>query len=351
MTLATAAGARAEALSAFVSGAGRDPGGLAPLAGDASNRRYLRLSDAHGRAVVMDAPAPAEDVRPFIAVTEELRARGLSAPEILAADIGAGFLLLEDLGDALYARVAAEAGESALYARAVDLLAGRLADPPARIGTGAAARALPPYDRATLAAEARLVTGWYLPGATGGPCPDALTEDLLGLLDAALGPASEDRSALVLRDYHAENLIWLPDRPGLAAVGLLDYQDALAGHPAYDLVSLLEDARRDTAPELRAAMLERFLAARPDLDAEAFRAAFAALGAQRNLKIVGIFTRLCLRDGKPRYLDLVPRVWDHLMRDLSHPALAPVARLVAAHIPPPEPALRARIAAGAGAGA
>ena len=348
MALTGAAPPRKAALSAFVAGAGFDPGALAPLAGDASNRRYLRLDGPSGRAVVMDAPPDrGEDVRPFLAVTAELHRRGLSAPRVLAADPAAGFLLLEDLGDALFARCASTAGEARIYGAAVDLAATSLAAPPERIGTGATAMPLPPYDAATLTREARLVTDWYVPAATGAPATPGMAADLDGHLAEALGPAAADRGALVLRDYHAENLLWLPARAGVGRVGLLDYQDALAGHPAYDLVSLLEDARRDTAPELQAAMVQRFLDSRPDLDARAFRAAYAALGAQRNLKIVGIFARLCLRDGKARYLDLVPRVWAHLQRDLAHPDLRGLAAWVRQAVPEPTPATLSRIAAGA----
>ena len=327
---------RAAALTAFLFAAGRDPGALAPLAGDASNRRYLRLDDAKGRAVLMDAPPDrGEDVRPFAAVTRELCWRGLSAPAILAADAEAGLLLLEDLGDALFARIAAGADEATLYTAAVDLLAEHLSEPPDWLA---------PYDNAVLAGESRLVLDWYLPGATGTPASPAMVAEFDALLAAALGAAAADRSAMVLRDYHAENLIWLPEREGAARVGLLDYQDALAGHPAYDLVSLLEDARRDTTPELRAAMRARFLARRPDLARAEFEAAYAALGAQRNLKIVGIFARLARRDAKPRYLELIPRVWAHLERDLAHPALAPLAAWVRAHLPAPEPAVLRRLA-------
>ncbi len=333
---------RPERIDAFLAAAGWGAAARRPLAGDASPRRYHRL-EAHGhRAVLMDAPPElGEDVGPFVGVTRLLRARGLSAPEVLAEDRAAGLLLLEDLGDGLFARLCAAepALEGELYAAAVDLLAERAAPAPG---------SLAPYDAGALLAEARLAVEWYL-AAPGEPGPPAgLAEEFDGLLAAALAPVAEARGALVLRDYHAENLLWLPERAGLARVGLLDYQDALAGHPAYDLVSLLEDARRDTAPELAEAMRGRFLAARPDLEAEAFAAAYAVLGAQRNLKILGIFARLCLRDGKPRYLELLPRVWGHLARDLAHPALAPLAAWVARHLPPPEPARRAAFARGAG---
>lgn len=339
------AAGRDAARAGFLVAAGWGGTSAVPLAGDASNRRYFRLAGARS-AVLMDAAPPLEDVRPFLAVTDWLRGRGLSAPEVLAADREAGFLLLEDLGDALYARVAADrpAAEAELYAAAVDLLADHAGPPPERLGD----TPVQPYNAAELLREARLALDWYLAGATGRPASADLAADWDAALLAALGPAVAARDVLVLRDYHAENLIWLPERAGAARVGLLDYQDALAGHPAYDLVSLLEDARRDTAAALRAAMLARFLARRPDLDPEAFRAAHAALGAQRNLKILGIFARLCLRDGKARYPALLPRVWDHLRRDLAHPVCAGLARLVARHLPAPEPGLLARLAAGAG---
>ncbi|MDT8345143.1 MAG: phosphotransferase [Thermohalobaculum sp.] len=342
--------ARTALLHDFLRAAGAGAAPPRPLANDASNRRYLRLTLPGGRpAVVMDAPPErGEDVRPFLAVTGWLRGLGLSAPEVLAADPAAGFLLLEDLGCDLYARVcAADAGaEPALYAAAVDLLAD-LADHPAPAQMGG--WALPPYDAAVLAREAALAIDWWRPAATGGATPadlDAAYRAAIATATAAVAPA---RDVVVLRDYHAENLIWLPGRTGCARVGLLDYQDALAGHVAYDLVSLLEDARRDTSAGLRAAMLARFLDRRGLRGAAAddFSAAYAALGAQRNLKIVGIFARLAIRDGKPRYLDLIPRVWDHVMRDLAHPALAPLARLVAAEIPAPGPEALARAGAAA----
>jgi aminoglycoside/choline kinase family phosphotransferase len=325
--------------AAFLREAGWGAARIAPLAGDASNRRYDRVA---GGAVLMDAPEErGEDVRSFIAMTDFLRGRGLSAPEILHADVARGFLLLEDLGDDLFARVCAAdlAREAGLYEAAVDVLA-YLAEtpPPERIGDFAP----PPYDAAMLVREAMLAVEWWLPAATGlAPSPDMLAE-FEGLAAAMVAEVAGARDALVLRDYHAENLIWLPGRAGLGRVGLLDYQGAMLGHAAYDLASLLEDARRDTVPELRAAMVARYLAATCAPE-EAFRAAYATLAAQRNLKIVGLFARLLRRDGKPGYLDLLPRVWGHLMRDLEHPDLAPVRTFVAAHLPAPEPALLARL--------
>ncbi|MEM9763604.1 MAG: phosphotransferase [Pseudomonadota bacterium] len=335
---------------AFLAAAGLTAPGIAPLAGDASARRYFRVADRGRSLVLMDAPRPAnESMAYFVAVTQWLRARGLSAPEVLASDFDEGFVLLEDLGDALFARVLspddARSDVEALYGAAVDLLA--------TLPVGAAPEGTGPYDRDVLLREARLATDWWAAG-TGAPLsPDALAE-YEALLGDALAPAlvAPAQGVATLRDYHAENLIWLPERPGLARVGLLDYQDALIGHPAYDLVSLLEDARRDTDEPLRNAMLARYLAARgvSGDGAEAFRAAYAALGAQRNLKIVGIFARLCLRDGKPRYLDLIPRVWTHLQRDLSAPGLAALRDFVAANIPIPDAERRERLATRAGQG-
>lgn len=344
---------RAAAAAAFLGRGAWGAAARAPLAGDASPRRYVRLTAASGaQAVLMDAdPATGEDVRPFAALTGALRARGFSAPQVLEADLDAGFLLLEDLGDALYARVCAAdpAAEPALYAAAVDLLGALHEAPPPAVATGAgAAHRVPPYDAAVLLREARLALDWWTAAAAAPLPPDAAAE-YDALLLAACAGAEPDRSALALRDCHAENLIWLPDRAGVARVGLLDYQDALAGSPAYDLVSLLEDARRDTSADLRAAMTARYAAAAaardPRFCAEAFAADAAALAAQRNLKIVGIFARLWLRDGKPAYLDLIPRVWGHLTRDLAAPGLSALRSFVARHVPAPEAAALARLRA------
>ncbi|MBD3625083.1 MAG: phosphotransferase [Rhodobacteraceae bacterium] len=303
------------------------------LAGDASNRRYERLlHDALGQTVLMDAPPDkGEDVRPFVDVTERLRGVGLSAPRILAADARAGLLLIEDLGDALFARVLERrpGEEVLLYAAAIDLLAALHRQP----GT---AEGLMPYDVAVYRRESALATDWYLPAATGAAIGPAQRDEYLDLIEEVCAPHVATPPVCVLRDYHAENLVWLPDREGHARVGLLDYQDALAGHPAYDLVSLLEDARRDTSDALQRAMFDRYVA-QSGCDPLALRAAYAALGAQRNLKIIGIFARLWLRDGKPQYLALIPRVWAHVQRDLAHPDLVALRGWVGAHMVAPTP--------------
>jgi aminoglycoside/choline kinase family phosphotransferase len=316
----------------------------APLAGDASARRYERLTrkGALAGAILMDVPPESGlDVRPFVAVTAWLRAGRFSAPEILAADQRRGLLLLEDLGDDLFARLCASEPrrQPALYAAAVDLLAALQRRPPPGSDVGWSP---PPYDMAVLMREARLAVEWYLPAATGRAVPPDLAAEFEALAEAAFAPVATP-VVPILRDYHAENLIWLPRRHGHRRVGLLDYQDMLVGHPAYDLASLLEDARRDVGPDLARAMLAGYLAASGG-EPEAYTEAFHRLAAQRNLKIIGLFTRLCRRDGKPRYLGYLPRAWQHLVRDLAHPDLAELGSFVARHLPPPEASVRTRIA-------
>jgi N-acetylmuramate 1-kinase len=297
----------------FLDRAGWPDAEVLPLAGDASFRRYFRVLRGGETAVLMDAPPEHEDSRPFLAVARHLDAIGFRAPRVLAEDLDRGLILLEDFGDARMKEVIDldPAVETPIYAQAIDLLADLHAHP---------AGPLPPYDMAVYQREAALFPEWYMP-AVG---LDADIGTWQAAWAEALAPIAADRSVSVLRDYHAENIMLLGNKD----LGLLDFQDALAGHPAYDLVSLLQDARRDVAPDLEAAMIARYAARRP-LDT----GAYALLGAQRNTKILGIFTRLWKRDGKPRYLDFQPRVWAYLERDLAHPALAPVRAWFDAQLP------------------
>lgn len=335
----------------FLAGANWASAERRPLPGDASKRRYVRLKRSDGRsAMLMETPpgaAEAADV--FAAMTGALREGGFSAPDIYDGDLEHGFLLLEDLGDALFSRelAAGRGDENHLYGAAIDMLAALHAGAPpleARIDGPLSARApIPPYDLDAHRREARLYLDWWAP-AVGAPVSEDMSAAYDAALAEALGAAAESRGALVLRDFHADNLIWLPERAGQARVGVLDYQDALLGHPAYDLMSLLEDARRDVPQDLAEQMIRRYLAAQSDTDAEAFRAAYAAMAAARNLKIVGIFARLWLRDGKPRYLDMIPRVSSHLQRDLAHPACDALRRVVADMAPGPSPETLRRVA-------
>lgn len=309
----------------FLSRNGWGDAEILPLAGDASFRRYFRVVAPGRSAVLMDAPPDKEDIGPFLAIAAELDARGLSAPQALAVDRDLGLLLLEDFGDRLVGPVLRDdpAPECAIYADAIHVLDA--------LAKRAAPHGLAPYDAAVMQREVRLFTEWYAP-ATDLAVDEAGFDAAWAAVWGDVLDAVADDPVLVLRDYHADNLLLL-DRPGLKRLGLLDFQDALAGHPAYDLVSLLQDARRDVAPELEEAMLAEYLAAGSWADPDRFRAHYEILGAQRNTKILGIFTRLWQRDGKANYLAFQPRVWGYLERNLAHPALAPVKQWFDANVP------------------
>jgi len=332
--------AREDAIDAFLTGAGWGGAARAPLADDASFRRYERVRRGDMRAVLMDAPPAQEDVRPFLAVDRLLRRLGLSAPAILAEDVERGFLLLEDFGDATMTRLL-ETGEDegALYRLATDALI-HLHQ---RFSTrDADAGALPAYDEALYLKEAALFPDWWWPAVFGAPCPPSVRLEYLGQVANALQVTAGAPRTLVLRDYHVDNILRLEGREGVAACGLLDFQDAAVGPAAYDLVSLFEDARRDVDPRVAQAQMQRYFDAFPTLDPAAFAAAYSALGAQRALKVIGIFTRLDRRDGKSHYLRHIDRVWRWLEIDLAHPQLAGLRVFLDQAVPPgrriaPEP--------------
>lgn len=317
-----------DGLLPFIASAGWEGAHVDPLPGDASFRRYFRLTlgdPARGgaSAMLMHAPPPQENPQPFLHAARWLTENHLRAPHVLAQNAAEGWVLLEDFGDD---RVrdwldANPGDEAAIYAAALA---------PLIVLSRISAGPFPPYDLAVYRREVALLTEWYAPAA-------GLNVDAPGYMaawDQVLLPLLERQGEgiTILRDYHAENIMLLDG--SLTAQGLLDFQDALVGHPAYDLVSLLQDARRDVSPATEAAMLDHYLAA-TDLPRDAFLADYAILGAQRTAKIVGLFVRLWQRDGKSRYLALIPRVWALLERDLQHPALAPVAAWFDANIPAP----------------
>jgi aminoglycoside/choline kinase family phosphotransferase len=325
---------RGEHIAAFLAEAGWAAAKRRPLAGDASFRRYERLSLGEQRAVLMDAPPPQEDVGAFHRVENLLLSLGLSAPRPLAVDRADGLMLLEDLGDRTFTRALAEgADERALYELAVDVLIHlhRAAD-----ARALAAEPLPDYDDGRLLQEAVLLTDWYLPALRGVETPAPVRDAYIEAWRAVFPLTRRIPATLVLRDYHVDNLMVLDGRSGVAGCGLLDFQDAVVGPRSYDLVSLLEDARRDISGDLAADMMARYLAAFPETDPAAFRASYAILGAQRSAKIIGIFTRLCRRDGKSRYLDHIPRVWRLLEGDLVAGELAPVRAWFDQVLPPDE---------------
>lgn len=309
-----------EGVAAFLQSAGWADAALEPLPGDASFRRYFRVRRGEETAMLMDAPPPAEDPEPFLRAARWLDANGLRAPTVLADDLERGLVLIEDFGDARMRDYLDQwpADEKEAYEAAVDTLVELHHLPPGPFLN---------YGMSEYQREAGLFVEWYCPA-------QRLYVDARGYAAAweeALKPllARQRPGVTVLRDYHSENIMLLGS---LRRQGLLDFQDALIGHAAYDLVSLLQDARRDVSSELEAEMSDRYLRA-SRAEPQDFLADYARLGAQRNAKIVGIFVRLWKRDGKPRYLDLIPRVWALLERDLAHPALEPVARWFDANIP------------------
>lgn len=312
-----------EGLTEFVEQSGWDDASVEPIPGDASFRRYFRLRGPSGEtAMLMHAPPPHEDPQPFILVAQWLRSNGLRAPHIIAQNPREGWLLTEDFGDDRMRDWldANPQDERVAYEGAVDALLALHRLP---------AGPFSPYDLPTYQREASLLTEWYCPAV-------GLDVDAAGYEAAwnkALAPLIERQGepVTVLRDYHAENIMLLDPAQRATAQGLIDFQDALAGHRAYDLVSLLQDARRDVSEKLEADMLA-YYEERAGTD-EHFRADYALLGAQRNAKIVGIFTRLYKRDGKAKYPGLIPRVWTAMERDLFHPALEPVAKWFADNIP------------------
>ncbi len=327
----TTSSTREARIEAFLRTAGWGDAKRGPLAGDASFRRYERLTEGERRAVLMDAPPPQEDVSPFVSLARHLGALGFSAPQIHAEDPAAGLLLIEDLGDQTFASLLnGGAVPEPLYALAVEVLVALHEMP----SDSVIPPGLPPYDVSALLDEAFLLTDWFMPAALGDPTPKPVRAAYEEAWRSVLAPLEAQPRTLVLRDFFPDNLMWLEGREGIRRCGLLDFQDALAGPTAYDLVSLLEDARRDVDPALSKAMRERYLAAFPDLPRTPFETAFTVLGAQRHAKVIGIFTRLRVRDGKSNYLGHIPRVWRLFERALAHPALSPVAEWINAHIPP-----------------
>jgi len=310
---------RETAIREFLAETGLAAAERCKLSGDASFRNYERIKHGGKSFVLMDAPPPKEDVRPFVNVACFLENNGFSAPHIIAKNEENGFLLLEDLGDDLYSSILsikpAPHLEEEIYGKAVDALT-ELHKTPLLDN-------LSPYDDARLLREAALFTDWYLPYAEI-ELSESLKEEYAEILLELFANLKKQKPVVVLRDYHAENLIYLPKREAHKKVGLLDFQDAVIGSPAYDLVSLLEDARRDVSPKLQKKIYNYYLASNPKIDKELFALCYAILGAQRNLKIIGIFTRLAVRDEKRRYLYFLPRVWKHLDADLEKPELLPL---------------------------
>ena len=350
---------RLKALSAFIETTPYAEAAAEYLQGDASARSYARLVLPDRSAILMNSPRQpdgppirdgkpysalvhlAEDVTPFVAVGHELRRRGLAAPAIYAFDLDQGFLLIEDLGDRVFGvELVRGTKMDALYAPAVDVLLA-IADeptPPLLPVEGHVPYRLPFYDDDAMLTEALLLTDWFWPALHGRSTPEEVRNSYVALWQPLLSQAAVSDNTLILRDYHSPNLMWLPERTGLGQVGILDFQDALLGPSAYDLVSLLQDARLDVPEALEARQFARYCAVRsasdPQFSSDQFSVLYATLGAQRNSKILGIFARLAKRDGKRGYLAHIPRVARYLERNLAHPALAPLRDWYMRELPP-----------------
>ncbi len=348
---------------AFLAAAGLGDARREPLPGDASTRRYERLTTPAGSSLMlMDQVASAESppadpswsperrraegwnavarlsagrIEAFAAVAAHLRAAGLSAPDMPALDAPAGLAVLEDFGEGVFARVIEDGqDETPLYLAAVEALARLHAAGAPSILTGPAGDwPLQTYDETALQGGADLFVEWLPRLRPELRFDDAVIAEWREAWAPVVAEGAAGASVMAHRDYHAENLIWLPERDGVARVGMIDFQDAVRAHPSWDLHSLLQDARRDVSPELEAEALDHYFAVADVADREAFLRGYAGLAALNEARILGIFARLIARDGKPRYAAFMPRMWAHLNRNLTRPGLAGVARWIDRHVP------------------
>lgn len=349
---------RMKAIRALLDTTGFGPAQRRHLQGDASTRAYERLIGPKRNAVLMNAPRRpdgppvrggksysaiahlAEDVKPFVAMARALRTHGFSAPAIYGGDLDAGLLVIEDLGDEGVIAGTPPAPVPERYEVAVDVLAALHAQElPATIPVANGIdHHLPLYDLDAMLIEIDLLLDWYLPHRGARVEADA-RRSFRQLWAAILAPSLAQKPVWVLRDYHSPNLMWLPQRSGLARIGLLDFQDAVMGPPAYDLVSLTQDARIDVPESLELALLSRYVKARrladPGFDMKSFAASYSVMGAQRATKILGIFARLNHRDRKPAYLRHMPRIWNYLQRCLAFTDLEGLASWYKDHVPGP----------------
>lgn len=347
----------------FLKAAGLADAARDPLPGDASTRRYERLTTPDGRSLMlMDQAAIAESppadpswtpeqrlasgwnatarlsagrIEAFAAVAAHLKSLGLSAPEILAVDAAAGLAVLEDFGDALFARVI-EAGEAEepLYLAAVEALATlHEAETPDQLSGAAGDWPLLVYDETALQGGADLFVEWMPKLDPALSFDDAAVAAWREAWRPVVERGAAGATVMAHRDYHAENLIRLPGKSGAAMVGMIDFQDAVRAHPSWDLHSLLQDARRDVPPALEARALDHYFSLRPGVDRTAFMRDYAGLAALNEARILGIFARLITRDGKPRYRAFMPRMWAHLNANLKQPGLETVAAWFDAHVP------------------
>jgi N-acetylmuramate 1-kinase len=352
--------ARLKALRQFLANAGFADAKRQRMPGDASIRSYARLIRDDGVVILMNSPRRpdgpaiydgntysaavhlAEDVKPFVAIDNGLRARGLSAPSIYHADIDAGFLITEDFGSEGFIEGDPPRPIAERYEAAVDVLVALHREPLPEVLPLAPqiTYAIPTFDIDAMLIEVGLMLEWYLPDRGAEPADERRAEFVTAWRDL-LGKAAAMPKTWVMRDFHSPNLIWLGERSGISKVGIIDFQDAVLGPAAYDLVSLLQDARIDVPEQLELALLTRYIKARhaadDSFDPAGFAEIYAIMSAQRNTRLLGTFARLNRRDGKPQYLRHQPRIWTYLSRSLAHPVLSRLREWYAANVPPPVP--------------
>jgi tRNA threonylcarbamoyl adenosine modification protein YjeE len=352
--------ARLKALRQFLTDAGYAEAKRQRMAGDASTRSYARLIRDDGVVILMNSPQRpdgpaiydgksysaavhlAEDVKPFVAIANGLRARGFSAPSIYHADLDAGFLITEDFGFAGFVEGDPPRPIAERYQAAADMLAALHRDPLPEILplTPHTTYVIPAFDTDALLVEAGLMLEWYLPDRGVEPTSDMRAEFVAMWRDLLSKPAAAAKT-WIMRDFHSPNLIWLDERLDTSRVGIIDFQDAVLGPAAYDLVSLAQDARIDVPEQLELALLSRYVTARrasdDSFDPADFTELYAIMSAQRNTRLLGTFARLNRRDGKPQYLPHQPRIWMYLNRSLAHPLLCRVRAWYSTHVPPPAP--------------
>ena len=357
---AAAVVARLKALRQFLDGAGFSDARRARMPGDASTRSYARLVRDDGSVILMNSPRRpdgpaiyggksysaavhlAEDVSSFVAIANGLRKHGFSAPAIRHADLETGFLITEDFGEASVIEGDPPAPIVERYEAATDMLAALHREnlPETLPLTPHASHAIPVFDVDAWLVEIGLMLEWYLPDRGAAPTQEQRDEFIAMWRQLLEKPAASVRT-WVMRDFHSPNLIWLADRAGILRIGVIDFQDAMLGPAAYDLVSLLQDARIDVPEQIELTLLTRYIKARraadETFDPAEFAEAYAIMSAQRNTRLLGTFARLNRRDGKPQYLRHQPRIWTYLNRSLAHPALSGVRDWYAANVPPPVP--------------
>jgi tRNA threonylcarbamoyl adenosine modification protein YjeE len=352
--------ARLKALRQFLADAGFADAKRQRMPGDASIRSYARLIRDDGVVILMNSPRRpdgpatydgnsysaavhlAEDVKPFVAIDNGLRARGLSAPSIHHADLDAGFLITEDFGSEGFIEGDPPRPIAERYEAAVDVLVALHREPLPEVLPLAPqiTYAIPTFDIDAMLVEIGLMLEWYLPDRGAEPANEMRVEFVTAWRDL-LGKAAAMPKTWVMRDFHSPNLIWLGERSGISKVGIIDFQDAVLGPAAYDLVSLLQDARIDVPEQLELALLTRYIKARhaadDSFDPAGFAEIYAIMSAQRNTRLLGTFARLNRRDGKPQYLRHQPRIWTYLSRSLAHPVLSGLREWYSANVPPPVP--------------